>query len=72
MCLGDFLPDPMVSEPLILRTILDRLIYNDEYKKIDKSLNDLNVGAWKGRNVRDNIFVVNAVLTLLQRKKKIQ
>ena len=54
----------------ILRTILDRLIYNDEYENIDKSLNDSNVGARKGRNVRDNIFVVNAVLNSASKKKE--
>ena len=45
----------------ILRTILDRLIYNDEYDNIDKNLSDSNVGARKNRNIRDNIFVLNAI-----------
>ena len=45
----------------ILRTILDRMIYNDEYETIDQALSDSNVGARKGRNVRDNIFVINGV-----------
>ena len=47
----------------ILRSILflDRLIYNDEYNTIDSNLTDSNVGARKGRNIRDNIFVLNAV-----------
>ena len=45
----------------IFRRILDRLIYNDEYKNIDSNLTDSNVGARKGRNIRDNIFVLNAV-----------
>ena len=45
----------------ILRSILDRLIYNDEYPTIDSNLTDSNVGAMKGRNIRDNIFVLNAV-----------
>ena len=45
----------------IFRSILDRLIYNDEYKNIDSNLTDSNVGARKGRNIRDNIFVLNAV-----------
>ena len=40
---------------------MDRLIYNDEYEKIDKQLSDSNVGARKHRNIRDNIFVVNAI-----------
>jgi hypothetical protein len=45
----------------IFRTILDRLIYNDEYSNIDENLSDSNVGARKNRNIRDNIFVVNAI-----------
>ena len=45
----------------ILRTILDRLIYNDEYQNIDENLTDCNVGARKNRNIRDNIFVLNAI-----------
>ena len=45
----------------IFRTILDRLIYNDEYSTIDENLSDSNVGARKNRNIRDNIFVLNAI-----------
>ena len=45
----------------IFRSILDGLIYNDEYSNIDSHLTDSNVGARKGRNIRDNIFVLNAV-----------
>ena len=46
----------------IFRSILDKLIYNDEYPSIDNHLTDSNVGARKSRNIRDNIFVVNAVM----------
>ena len=46
----------------IFRSILDKLIYNDEYPIIDDQLTDSNVGARKSRNIRDNIFVVNAVM----------
>ena len=51
----------------IFRTILDRLIYNDEYEKIDSNLTDSNVGARKGRNIRDNIFVMNAIMNSVVR-----
>ena len=44
-----------------MRSILDTLIYNDEYDNIDLNLTDSNVGARKQRNIRDNIFVMNAV-----------
>ena len=46
----------------VLRNILDRLIYNDVYPIIDENLTDANVGARKKRNIRDNLFVLNAVM----------
>ena len=45
-----------------LRNILERLIYNDEYSTIDSNLTDANVGARQKRNIRDNIFVLGAVM----------
>ena len=45
----------------VLRHILDRLLYNDVYPVIDKNLTDANVGSRKGRNIRDNLFVLNAI-----------
>ena len=41
-----------------LRSILDKLIYNDEYPVIDENMTDSNVGARQERNIRDNIFVI--------------
>ena len=46
----------------ILRSILDRLIYNKSYYTIDSSITDGNVGGRKNRSVRDNIFVFSAVI----------
>jgi hypothetical protein len=46
----------------IFRYILDRFIYNDEYPNIDAGLTDSNVGAKNNRNIRDNIFVLSAVM----------
>ena len=45
----------------VLRNILDRLLYNDIYPIIDENLTDANVGARKERNIRDNLFVLNAI-----------
>ena len=45
----------------IFRNILDKLIFNDEYENIDKNLTDSNVGGRRRRNIRDNIFVINAI-----------
>ena len=52
----------------IFRNILDRLIYNDEFKNIDKNLSDCNVGGRKERNIRDNIFAVSAILNSRKRQ----
>ena len=53
----------------MLRSIIDKLIYNDEYKIIDEHLTDSNVGARKNRNIRDNIFVISAILNDIRKKK---
>ena len=60
----------MVLFVTIFRSILDRLIYNDEYATIDSNLSDSNVGARKGRNTRDNIFVLNAVMNSIKKGKE--
>ena len=46
----------------ILRYILDKLIYNDEYSEIDSHMTDSNIGCRKKRNIRDNVFVINAII----------
>ena len=56
-----------VFRALVFRAILERLIYNDEYYNIDDNLTDANVGARKHRNIRDNLFVINAVLNSVKR-----
>ena len=45
-----------------IRSILDRLIYNQKYPIIDSNMSCSNIGARKGRNIRDHLFVINAIL----------
>ena len=56
-----------VFRVLIFRAILERLIYNDEYYTIDDNLTDANVGGRKHRNIRDNLFVVNAIMNSVKK-----
>ena len=51
----------------VFRNILDRLIFNDEYQTIEKNLTDSNVGGRKGRNIRDNIYVLNAIMNSIKK-----
>jgi hypothetical protein len=51
-----------------LRSILDRLIFNDVYETMDSNLSDCNVGNRRSRNIRDNLFVINAILNSTKHK----
>ena len=56
----------------ILRSILMKLIYLDEYEVIDSSMSDSQIGARKGKNIRNHIWMVNGVIcdVLSKGKKK--
>jgi hypothetical protein len=55
----------------IFRSILMRLIYGDKYSEVDKSMSDSQVGARKGKNIRNHIWVVNGIVCdVLSTKKK--
>ena len=51
----------------VFRSILDKLIYIDEYESVDKNLTDSNVGGRRGRNIRDNIFIINAIINSIKK-----
>ena len=53
----------------IFRTILMKMVYNQKYSIIDKSMSDSNIGARKQKNIRNHIFVVNSVLHDVLQKK---
>ena len=55
----------------VIRSILMRLIYNDKFEVIDSNMSDSNVGARKGMNIRNHIFVINGIInSVLQDKSK--
>ena len=48
-----------------------RLIYLDKYVQLDKSMSDSQVGARKGKNVRNHIWIVNGIISdVLSSKSK--
>ena len=58
----DFMQCGGVFRVSLFRSILDRLMYSDLYSVIDGNDTDGDVGARKYRNIRDNIFVLGAVI----------
>ena len=46
----------------IWQRVIDKLIYNEKYEIIDKNMSSSNIGGRKHRNIRDHLFVINAIL----------
>ena len=47
---------------VILRKVLDKLVYQDKYPDLDLKMSDSNIGARKGKNVRNHLFIVYGVI----------
>ena len=45
-----------------LKKILDKLIYNDKYADLDENMTDSNIGARKGRNIRNHLMIIYGVI----------
>ena len=54
----------------IVKSIMMKMIYNDEYGTIDLNMSDSNIGARKGKNIRHHIFVLNGIINEAIRNKK--
>ena len=52
-----------------VRSILDKLIYNDKYEMVDQSMSCSNLGARRNKNIRDHLFVINAILNDVTKRK---
>ena len=46
----------------IFRSILMKLIYNDEYPTVDSAMSDSNIGARKEKNIRNHLFIINGII----------
>ena len=46
----------------IVRSIIMKLIYNQNSEKIDNNMSDSNIGGRKGRGCRDHIFIINGII----------
>lgn len=53
---------------IVLRTILDKLLYFDSYEKVDSEMSDSNIGARK-KNVANHIFIVNGIVNEVKNDK---
>ena len=54
----------------IIRSIMMKLIYNQEYETIDSNMSDSNIGARKDKNIRNHIFILNGIINEAIKSKK--
>ena len=54
----------------IFRSILMKIIYNQEYETIDSHMSDSNIGARKRKNIRNHIFILNGIINETINNKK--
>ena len=67
---SDFNSERGIFNTVKMSSILDRLVYNEKYSEIDESMSGSNIGARKERNIRDHLFVINAILHEASENKK--
>ena len=54
----------------VFRSILMKMIYEDNYDEVDKNMSDSNIGARRKKNIRNHIFILNGIMKEAQHKKK--
>ena len=53
----------------IIRSILMKLIYNENYPDIDQNMSDSQMGGRKGKGCRFNLFIINGIIHDVLRNK---
>ena len=43
-----------------------KMIYNEKYDIIDEQMSDSNVGARRGKNIINHIFIINGIIMDIQ------
>ena len=46
-----------------------KMTYNDKYNIVDENMSDSNMGARKGKNIRNHIFILNGVINEADNQK---
>ena len=54
----------------IMKTILDKLLYNENYNDIDKNMSDSNIGSRKKHNAKDHLLIIHGVINSVIKGKE--
>ena len=47
----------------VLRNILMKLVHERTYEKVDRNMTDLQIGARRGKSVRNHLFILNSIMS---------
>ena len=55
----------------VFRMIMDRILYNEYYPSLEKSMSPSNIGAMKNKNIRNHLFILNGIInSVIQGEEK--
>ena len=54
--------DREILSLIAFKKILDKMIYMNFYDEIDSNMSPYNIGARKGRNIRNHLFILYAII----------
>ena len=54
----------------VLKKVLDKLVYIDNFKDIDMRMSDSNIGARKNRNIKNHLFIIYGVINSVLKGKE--
>ena len=66
---SDLNSDRGVFSVSAVRSVIDKLVYHDIYDTVDTNMSDSNVGGRRGRNIRDNLFIIHGVINYALKEK---
>lgn len=54
----------------VLKKIMDKLIYFDNYYSIDSHMSDSNIGTRKDKNIRNHLFIIYGIINSVVKGKE--
>ena len=46
----------------LVKKLFDKLIYQDKYPSIDEKMSDSNIGARRGKNIKNHLFIIYCII----------
>ena len=69
----DFYSDRGIFKLNLIRSIKEKMLYNDIYDEIDSSMSDSNVGGRKQRSIRNHLWILYTVIhESLSKKEEVE